>query len=81
MLLKGAIHSNTVDLWKFISVQRSPTTAESCCSLLRCNVPLWFRHQFVSTEAHQHLSKYVDPTSYTYPTRNFLTVALLNKGG
>ena len=81
MLLKGLVHSNTVDLWKLISVQRSPTIAESCCSLLRRYVPLWFSHQLVSTEAHQHLSKDIDRISHTYPTRNFLTVALLNKGG
>ena len=64
---------------KFIAIQLPFTFPESRCCLFRRDIPLRLCHQLVSAEASERLTMTWE--SYTYPTRNFLTVALLNKGG
>ena len=69
-----------IQLFGPISVQLPSAISKPCRSLLGGDISLRFGHQLVTKPAMLVLRWNRTPVS-THPTRNFLTVALLNNGG
>lgn len=65
---------------KLLAIQFPSAFSQSLGGLFWCNVALRLRHQFEPRLCHS--SGFVNPDRRrSYPTRNFLTVALRKRGG